>query len=106
VRALLAGYTRALELCPASDSDAMATLLINRAESFRQMTQDHLTIQDCTAALALTPNNVKALIRALLFCPNQGVLNGERGRELTVGVLTSLGRLCRLCCRAGTRIRT
>jgi regulator of sirC expression with transglutaminase-like and TPR domain len=60
---VLAGYTRALQMCPVEDVEATVTLLTNRAESHRQLTQDHLTIQDCTAALALAPDNVKALLR-------------------------------------------
>jgi len=50
-------------MCPVEDAEATATLLTNRAESHRQMSQDHLTIQDCTAALKLAPDNVKALLR-------------------------------------------
>mmetsp|Transcript_10318 Transcript_10318/g.19548 ORF Transcript_10318/g.19548 Transcript_10318/m.19548 type:complete len:257 (-) Transcript_10318:190-960(-) len=56
-------YTQALELCPATDSEFKATLLTNRAESYRQMSMDDLTIKDCSAALDIAPDNVKALIR-------------------------------------------
>uniref|UniRef100_A0A7S0N080 Uncharacterized protein n=1 Tax=Pyramimonas obovata TaxID=1411642 RepID=A0A7S0N080_9CHLO len=56
-------YTKALAIAPAADPTFRATVLTNRAECYRQMRLDEQCIGDCTEALKLKPDNVKALIR-------------------------------------------
>ena len=61
-------YSRALTMCPEIEVHFRATLLTNRAECYRQMTELKAVVRDCTDALALQPGNLKAhLRRALAF---------------------------------------
>eukprot|EP00240_Pyramimonas_obovata_P013701 CAMPEP_0118933648 /NCGR_PEP_ID=MMETSP1169-20130426/12108_1 /TAXON_ID=36882 /ORGANISM="Pyramimonas obovata, Strain CCMP722" /LENGTH=251 /DNA_ID=CAMNT_0006876439 /DNA_START=82 /DNA_END=834 /DNA_ORIENTATION=+ len=59
-------YTKALAMAPPEDTAFRSTVFTNRAESYRQMALDDDAISDCTSALGLTPDNVKALIRRAL----------------------------------------
>lgn len=59
-------YTTALEMCPAEEVDARAVLHTNRAECHRQLTHIKDVVADCSKALELKPDSVKALIRRAL----------------------------------------
>jgi tetratricopeptide (TPR) repeat protein len=55
-------YTEALQSAelPAGDR---ATILCNRAQCFLKLGENAKAVEDCTACLTLTPDNVKALFR-------------------------------------------
>jgi tetratricopeptide (TPR) repeat protein len=56
-------YTSAIEACEAKEAALKADLLANRAACYRQLYNPKACVDDCTAALALVPGHVKALIR-------------------------------------------
>ena len=66
----VAWYGKGLRLCDASSPNpnpkVAATLLSNRAEARRQMTEMDACLADCDAALAIDAGNVKATLRRAL----------------------------------------
>jgi len=56
-------YTKALNLCKETDTELKAALYNNRAACWVQLYGHNEIVKDCTEALKLQPNNVKALIR-------------------------------------------
>mmetsp|Transcript_17070 Transcript_17070/g.23551 ORF Transcript_17070/g.23551 Transcript_17070/m.23551 type:complete len:254 (+) Transcript_17070:311-1072(+) len=56
-------YTAALQDCPSDATEFQSMVLTNRAECYRQLSQDRSTIADCSSALEIRPENPKALIR-------------------------------------------
>jgi tetratricopeptide (TPR) repeat protein len=56
-------YTEALEHCKDDEAALKADILANRAACNRQLYQPDLVINDCSEALELVPNHIKALIR-------------------------------------------
>lgn len=56
-------YTQAMAMAPAEDTAFRAAVLTNRGESYRQMSLDDECVADCTDALTINPQNVKALLR-------------------------------------------
>ena len=54
-------YGIAIELCPDKEATVKATLLTNRAEGHRQLTQMKKVVEDCGAALELQNTNTKVL---------------------------------------------
>jgi len=56
-------YDQALDICPLSFKEDRAILLSNKAAASLKMGQKEKAIEDCTEALELNPNYVKALLR-------------------------------------------
>merc|ERR1711971_1006887 len=56
-------YNQALDICPLSFKEDRAILLSNKAAASLKMGQKEKAIEDCTEALELNPNYVKALLR-------------------------------------------
>eukprot|EP00793_Prasinoderma_coloniale_P005032 PRCOL_00000793-RA len=74
-------YTYAMDLlksCDAADAAIKATLLTNRAEAYRQQALHDLVVVDCTAALELDPESVKAYMRRGLARETLGEIAGAR----------------------------
>ena len=55
-------YTRALQCAEVPTVDR-ATLLCNRAQAYLKLGRNEAAVEDCTACLTLSPENVKALFR-------------------------------------------
>lgn len=55
-------YTRALASADMPPADR-ATLLANRAQALLRVAKHELAVEDCTACLTLSPDNVKAQFR-------------------------------------------
>jgi len=55
-------YTRALQCTDVPPADR-ATLLCNRAQAYLKLNKNEAAVEDCTACLTLSPDNVKALFR-------------------------------------------
>lgn len=56
-------YTEAISLCPTTDTEHLATLYQNRAASYDVLNETQNILDDCTAALKLKPDYLKALSR-------------------------------------------
>jgi tetratricopeptide (TPR) repeat protein len=56
-------YTRAIEACEEKEAGLKADLLANRAACYRQLYNPKAVVDDCTAALKINANHVKALVR-------------------------------------------
>jgi tetratricopeptide (TPR) repeat protein len=56
-------YNLGLEICPLCFKEDRAILLSNRAAASIKMGQKEKAIHDCTEALGLNPNYVKAILR-------------------------------------------
>jgi len=56
-------YTQAIEACEEKEAVLKADLLANRAACHRQLYNPKAVVDDCTAALKINPQHVKALVR-------------------------------------------
>lgn len=56
-------YTTAIKKCTAAQSEMKADILANRAACHRQLYEPDNVIKDCTSALEIKPDHVKALVR-------------------------------------------
>lgn len=55
-------YSKALESMDVPSSDR-STILGNRAQAYLKLGKNAEAVEDCTAALTITPDNVKSLFR-------------------------------------------
>ncbi|VDL96954.1 unnamed protein product [Schistocephalus solidus] len=68
-------YTEALETCPEDSVSERATFYQNRAAALENLRQTQKAIDDCTAALKLSPKYLKALSRRAQLYEKSGSLD-------------------------------
>ncbi|XP_014285604.1 mitochondrial import receptor subunit TOM70 [Halyomorpha halys] len=56
-------YTEAISMCPTNETEHLATLYQNRAASYDVLNETQKILDDCSAALKLKPDYLKALSR-------------------------------------------
>ncbi|KYN27305.1 Mitochondrial import receptor subunit TOM70, partial [Trachymyrmex cornetzi] len=59
----IAEYTKAIDICPKENKDELATFYQNRAAAYEQLKKYSSVKADCTKALELNPEYIKALLR-------------------------------------------
>ena len=79
-------YTRAIECCP-EGVDECAVFYANRAAAFAKVNEHEGVVDDCTAALAVKPQYVKALVRRalaqeVLDLPSEALEDAKKALEL------------------------
>merc|ERR1711935_537154 len=83
-------YDQALDICPLSFKEDRAILLSNKAAASLKMGQKEKAIEDCSEALELNPNYVKALLRRAqtyedIDKPHEAMKDFEKILELDPG---------------------
>lgn len=101
IKAAIRAYSAALGSADLTDDKERATLLSNRAQALLRTDEHAAAVEDCTAALALDPTNIKALFRRAAAMEAMGakkdaIQDYQRVLEIDAAVVDARKALVRL----------